>query len=202
MNFNCKRDAPVKCDFTGFCSRESLIFHRDTYMAPQGEILAAYSRSLREGESVQAGAEIFYRESPPKFGSRVPDSVPNKVIRDAAGGYFAHKCFFESLGDGKLSSGALMKIHNSFGSAQSFFQRFSDAAKNTRENGFLWLCEKKTNGSDLHIVFTKNNTLPPPHLRGILCLDMWEHAISLSEKKTRRDYAAAFLENADFTKLK
>ena len=205
MNFDCKKDAPVKQGFADFSTKESLVLHRDLYMAPQGEILAAYAEKLRGTPDAQYVPEIspeaLYRACFSEY-TKASKLLPDEKIRDAAGGFFAHKCFFESLGDGNISAGAMMKLHKSFGSAQNFFARFENAAKDARGNGFLWLCRQKTNTSKLYIVFTKNNLLPPPHLKALICLDMWEHSLCLSEKNTRREYAAAFLKNADFTKLR
>lgn len=193
MIFDCTVDAPVERKEYAFFSSRDLVVHRDTYMRPCGEALSSLTRDI----SGTGDAQALYRAT--LTGNRQLINLRRRELLELSGCYHAHKCFFQSLGGGRISVYALMRIHKSFGSADSFFRRFKALAAESSSEGFLWLCCEKKQPQALYITFTKKNALLPPHLSPLLCLDLWEHAYKKNYGGDRYAYAADFLMNTDWS---
>lgn len=122
----------------------------------------------------------------------------NSAVRNNGGGYYNHCLFWEvmSPNGGVAPSGELAEaINNSFGSFDTFKEKFAGAAATRFGSGWAWLCVHK--GGKLEICSTPNqdNPLMPGVGCGgtpILGLDVWEHAYYLHYQNRRPDYISHF----------
>lgn len=196
MHFDYKKDAPIEQVNADFLTKEELVRHRDIYMGEQAAALSVFT----DGKD-KCDAQVICRLPPSAF----PRYMRNMLgsIREDAGGYVCHKAFFASIGSGgAVPAEARELIKSSFGSLEGLRFAFTDAAKKSREQGYLWIAEENMRRrSALKLVFTKGNSLLPPHMHGILCLDMWEHSYSGRYGCDRGAYAAAFLASARWERL-
>jgi superoxide dismutase, Fe-Mn family len=100
-------------------------------------------------------------------------------------------------GEPKGKIGDLIK--SSFGSFQSFKEKFTDASLTQFGSGWAWLV-KKPDGS-LGIEKTSNaNTPLTTNMKPLLTCDVWEHAYYIDYRNARAKYVEAFwnLVNWDF----
>lgn len=196
MHFDYRNDAPVEQVNPDFLTKEALLRHRDIYMGAQAAALSVFTDGCDKCE-----AQVLYRLPASAF----PRYKRNMLgsMRDDAGGYVCHRAFFSSVGEGGAIPAAVLElIKNDFGSMDGLRYAFTDAAKNTREQGFLWIAEENLRRRRaIKIIFTRGNTLLPPHLHGLLCLDMWEHSYAGRYGCDKGTYAAAFLGSARWDKL-
>ncbi|MFP4366984.1 MAG: superoxide dismutase [Bacteroidales bacterium] len=120
-------------------------------------------------------------------------------VRNNGGGYFNHNLFWEIMsprGGGQPTGELLSAINNSFGSFESFKEKFSNAAATRFGSGWAWLVARD---GKLMVTSTPNQDNPlmdvvPAGERGIpvLGLDVWEHAYYLHYQNRRPDYINAF----------
>jgi Fe-Mn family superoxide dismutase len=130
------------------------------------------------------------------------DAVPADIkgaVRNNGGGHANHSMFWKLLaanagGDpsGKLAD----DIKSSFGSFETFKEKFEAAGIGRFGSGWAWLV---VNGGKLEIVSTANqdNPIMGKAISGaegkpILGCDVWEHAYYLKYQNRRADYLKAF----------
>ena len=119
------------------------------------------------------------------------------AVRNNGGGHWNHTFFWESLGSqaGGAPSGKLGDaINATFGSFDSFKEKFATAGMTRFGSGWAWLIV--TNGK-LEICSTPNQDNPLMDIaetKGtpLLGADVWEHAYYLKYQNRRADYLAAF----------
>lgn len=126
-------------------------------------------------------------------------SVHPTGVRNNGGGFFNHNLFWEIMspeGGGQPSGELMSAINTSFGSFESFKEKFSNAAATRFGSGWAWLVARD---GKLMVTSTPNQDNPlmdvvPTGERGtpILGLDVWEHAYYLHYQNRRPDYIAAF----------
>ena len=123
----------------------------------------------------------------------VPEGI-RTAVRNNGGGHANHSLFWDVLNPGgkKEPTGALLKeIEKTFGSLDSFIEKFSTAAATRFGSGWAWLVvddEKK-----LQVYSTANQDSPyMDNHDPILGLDVWEHAYYLKYQNRRPDYIKAF----------
>lgn len=93
------------------------------------------------------------------------------------------------LPEGKIE--ALVKA--SFGSYESFAEKFSEAATSQFGSGWAWLV---LDGQVLKVMKTANADTPIAHgLKPVLTIDVWEHAYYLDYQNRRAEYVKAVLEH-------
>lgn len=127
------------------------------------------------------------------------------AVRNNGGGHANHSLFWTIMGPGKggAPSGELAAaIDSTFGSFQTFKEKFADAAATRFGSGWAWLIVE---GGKLKIGSTANQDSP---LMGeavagvsgtpILGLDVWEHAYYLNYQNRRPDYVTAFWNVVDW----
>jgi superoxide dismutase, Fe-Mn family len=127
------------------------------------------------------------------------------AVRNNGGGHANHSLFWTIMGPGKggTPSGDLAAaIDSTFGSFQTFKEKFADAAATRFGSGWAWLIVE---GGKLKIGSTANQDSP---LMGeavagvsgtpILGLDVWEHAYYLNYQNRRPDYVTAFWNVVDW----
>jgi Fe-Mn family superoxide dismutase len=123
-------------------------------------------------------------------------------IRNNAGGHVNHSMFWELMappgkGGGGQPSGALGDaIKATFGSFDTFKEKFAAAGTGRFGSGWAWLL---SNNGKLEIASTANqdNPLMGKPIAGcegtpILGLDVWEHAYYLKYQNRRPDYITAW----------
>lgn len=122
----------------------------------------------------------------------VPESI-RTVVRNNAGGHANHSLFWTILAPGKggAPTGAVGEaITASFGSYDTFKEKFTAAATGRFGSGWAWLSVDK---GKLLIESTPNQDSPLMEGRTpILGLDVWEHAYYLKYQNRRPDFVASF----------
>lgn len=125
------------------------------------------------------------------------ESVPEGIrtaVRNNGGGHANHSLFWQLLspnGGGEPTGSLGEAIRSTFGSVDSFRERFDDAAATRFGSGWAWLALDRFGG--LRLLSTPNQDTPlMAGLTPVIGLDVWEHAYYLSYQNRRPDYIAAF----------
>ncbi len=129
------------------------------------------------------------------------------AIRNNGGGYYNHNLFWEIMspnGGGKPEGELEEAIDSTFGSFESFKDKFSEAAATQFGSGWAWLCVHE--GGKLEVCSTPNQDNPlMPHTgcggTPVLGLDVWEHAYYLKYQNKRPEYIDAFFEVIDWKEV-
>jgi Fe-Mn family superoxide dismutase len=132
-------------------------------------------------------------------------SLPEEIrgaVRNNGGGHANHSLFWKVIAPGgaKAPSGELAAaIDKAFGSFDAFKEAFAKAGATRFGSGWAWLV-KNADGT-LAVGSTANQDCPCMGKsiagiegKGILALDVWEHAYYLNYQNRRPDYIAAFWE--------
>ena len=126
--------------------------------------------------------------------TEVPDDIHQAIINHG-GGHANHLLFWQILSPaekgaptGKIAD----MINETFGSIDTFKDKFTEEATNRFGSGWAWLLVNK-DGSNLHIGNTPNQNSPllEQHIP-LLGLDVWEHAYYLLYQSRRPDYIQAW----------
>ena len=123
----------------------------------------------------------------------VPEDI-RTVVRNNGGGVINHSLYFSMMGPtqggepaGRLAEG----IHTSFGSFETFRQKFNAAALASFGSGWTWLTLDPT--GRLAVESTPNQDNPLMTGRApLLGIDLWEHAYYLQYQNRRADYLHAW----------
>lgn len=122
---------------------------------------------------------------------KVPEEIRTKVINNG-GGHANHSFFWTLLSphggspEGKLKNA----IETTFGSLETFKEKFNEAAIGRFGSGWAWLV---SDHGKLTIESTANQDSPLTAGKiPLLTLDVWEHAYYLKYQNRRADYAAAW----------
>ncbi|HYM13625.1 MAG TPA: superoxide dismutase, partial [Bryobacterales bacterium] len=110
------------------------------------------------------------------------------------GGHINHSMFWEIMGPkaggqpvGKLAGA----IQSTFGSFDSFKEKFAAAAAGRFGSGWAWLVKDKS--GKIEILSTPNQDSPVMEGKHpVMGLDVWEHAYYLKYQNRRPDYVAAW----------
>ena len=129
----------------------------------------------------------------------VPDDIRG-AVRNNGGGHANHSFFWQVIAPGgaKAPSGDLAAaIDKAFGSFDAFKEAFAKAGATRFGSGWAWLL-KNADGT-LSVGSTANQDSPCMGKaiagiegKGILALDVWEHAYYLNYQNRRPDYITAF----------
>jgi Fe-Mn family superoxide dismutase len=129
------------------------------------------------------------------------DNLP-AAVRNNGGGYANHKLFWEVMspsGGGEPAGDLADAINSTFGSFDSFKEKFAAAAAGRFGSGWAWLI---VTGGNLDITSTPNQDTPLMDGKTpILGLDVWEHAYYLNYQNRRPDYISAFWNVVDWNKV-
>jgi len=127
---------------------------------------------------------------------RSVNSVPEAVrtaVRNNGGGHWNHSMFWELMAPGKggePTGGLADAIKQAFGDFSKFKEQFTAAATGRFGSGWAWLVN---DGGKLSITSTPNQDNPlMDGKRGILGLDVWEHAYYLKYQNRRPEYITAW----------
>ena len=121
----------------------------------------------------------------------VPQEIRTKVINNG-GGHYNHSLYWKFLSPVKSApEGKLLKeLDKSFGSVDTFREKFSTIALTHFGSGWGWLV---VNNRNLEILSTPNQNSPISDGKiPILGIDVWEHAYYLKYQNRRADYINAF----------
>jgi Fe-Mn family superoxide dismutase len=126
--------------------------------------------------------------------SAVPEAV-RTAVRNNGGGHYNHSLFWTILakgGQGSPSADLSDALSRTFGSFESFREKFSQAATTRFGSGWAWLTVK--DGGGLQVLSTPNQDNPLMSNDGtpVLGLDVWEHAYYLKYQNRRADYIQAW----------
>jgi Fe-Mn family superoxide dismutase len=122
----------------------------------------------------------------------VPETIRTKV-KNNAGGHANHSLFWQVMGPkmgGKPTGAIASAIDSTFGSFETFQEKFSTVALNRFGSGWVWLV---VDGGKPVITDTPNQDSPlSVGKTPILALDVWEHAYYLKYQNMRADYIKAW----------
>ena len=120
----------------------------------------------------------------------VPESI-RTAVRNHGGGHFNHSFFWPMLRKETSYGGAVADaINSSFGSFDTFKEKFSNSASLLFGSGWAWLV---WSNNELQIVTTANQDNPLSQGKiPILGIDVWEHAYYLKYQNRRPEYVSAF----------
>ena len=122
----------------------------------------------------------------------VPEAI-RTAVRNNGGGHANHVQFWTLMAPnaGGPPTGAIADaITSTFGSVDTFKERFAAAATGRFGSGWAWLSEEK---GTLVIHSTANQDTPSMEgKRAIVGLDVWEHAYYLKYQNRRADYITAW----------
>ena len=170
-----------------FIDEETMHFHHDkhhaTYIKNLNDLLIGHDDLINMDVN-----ELL------KDLTRIPEEIRQKV-KNNAGGVANHSLFWQIMCSPTSSvfqtTGKFQeKIISTFGSFDSFKEKFGVSALGHLGSGWAWLVVED---SELKIVDTSNQDSPVTnHQTPILCLDVWEHAYYLKYKNMRADYISAW----------
>ncbi|MDD5041997.1 MAG: superoxide dismutase [Candidatus Peribacteraceae bacterium] len=121
----------------------------------------------------------------------VPDDK-QMAVRNHGGGFANHNMFWSVMGPKSAGpAGALADaLKKSFGSIDTFREKFEAAALGQFGSGWAWLVR---NGDKLEVMNLPNQDSPLSiGTVPLLCLDVWEHAYYLKYQNRRAEYVKAF----------
>jgi len=120
----------------------------------------------------------------------VPESI-RTAVRNHGGGHFNHSFLWPMLRKETSYGGAVADaINSSFGSFDTFREKFSNSAALLFGSGWAWLV---WSNNELQIVTTANQDNPLSQGKiPILGIDVWEHAYYLKYQNRRPEYVSAF----------
>ncbi len=126
-----------------------------------------------------------------------PDLLPAEVraaVRNNGGGHYNHSLFWTMMspnGGGSPQGALSNEIERTFGSFDSFREKFSATAVGHFGSGWAWL--GLDSSGKLALFSMPNQDAPLLHgAKPLLGLDVWEHAYYLKYQNRRPEYVAAF----------
>ena len=133
------------------------------------------------------------------------DSVPENIrtaVRNNGGGHANHTMFWQVMGPnggGAPTGNVADAIDGSFGSFETFKEKFSAAGAGRFGSGWVWLVN---NSGALSIESSPNQDSPSMSGKAaILGLDVWEHAYYLRYQNRRPDYMAAWFNTINWDEV-
>jgi Fe-Mn family superoxide dismutase len=134
------------------------------------------------------------------------DDVPadkKQALINNAGGHANHSLFWTILAPnagGDPTGDLLAAINSTFGSFDTFKEKFAAAAATRFGSGWAWLVVTKT--GSLEVTSTPNQDSPLMNGQTpILGLDVWEHAYYLNYQNRRPDYVKSFWNVVNWSKV-
>lgn len=153
--------------------------HHQTYVTKLNEAVAEHA-DLQKKSVEDLVADL----------NNVPEAIRN-AVRNHGGGHANHSFFWKTLKKDVKPGGAIVEsINSTFGSVDTFKEKFTAAAAGVFGSGWAWLVA--ANGK-LEIMSTPNQDSPLTQRKTpIIGLDVWEHAYYLKYQNRRPEYIAAF----------
>jgi Fe-Mn family superoxide dismutase len=124
--------------------------------------------------------------------SIVPENI-RTAVRNNGGGHINHSMFWQIMAPkagGQPSGKVADALKNTFGSFDSFKEKFTAAALGRFGSGWAWLV---INSGKLEITSTANQDSPVMEGKyPVMGLDVWEHAYYLKYQNRRNEYINAW----------
>lgn len=154
---------------------------------------AAYVANLNK--ALESAPEFFGRpiESILRGITEVPEAI-RTAVRNNGGGHANHSLFWDLLvpGGSNIPTGDLAAdIAATFGSFETFQEKFNAAATTRFGSGWAWLVVDGSKKLQVYSTANQDSPLMDGHTP-ILGLDVWEHAYYLNYQNRRPDYIKAF----------
>lgn len=134
--------------------------------------------------------------------SSVPDAV-RTAVQNNGGGHANHSMFWQLMspdGGGAPTGSLATALSTTFGSFDSFKEKFSAAAMGRFGSGWAWVV--LDDAGTLSITSTANQDNPLTQgLKPVFGLDVWEHAYYLKYQNRRADYVAAWWNVVNWSKI-
>lgn len=135
----------------------------------------------------------------------LPQNVQGSV-RNMGGGFWNHSFFWKILtkpNTSVLSEDFKKEIEKSFGSYESFVEKFTTLSTTLFGSGWVWLVK---DGDTLELVQTPNQDNPLMDIvvakgKPILGIDVWEHAYYLDYLSDRATYVNNFFKIINWEKV-
>jgi len=122
----------------------------------------------------------------------VPENI-RTAVRNNGGGHWNHAMFWKIMGPnggGAPTGNIASAINATFGSFDTFKEKFNAAGVGRFGSGWAWLLKA---GSKIEIVSTPNQDNPLMDGKyAVFGCDVWEHAYYLKYQNRRPDYLAAW----------
>ncbi len=155
--------------------------HHATYVKKLNETLREYPHFRKPVEEILSSLET------------VPLEI-RAAVQNNGGGHENHTLFWTLLtpkSGGKPEGEFAAKLKESFGSVETFQEKFTDVAVKHFSNGWAWLCSDPR--GELSVYSTKDHESPlTQHQTPLLTLDLWEHAYYLKHQNKRPDFVKDF----------
>jgi len=122
----------------------------------------------------------------------VPEAI-RTAVRNNGGGHINHSMFWTILAPkagGSPTGNIAQAINSTFGSFDTFKEKFAAAATGRFGSGWAWLA-KSSKGLELFSTANQDSPMMEGHYP-ILGLDVWEHAYYLKYQNRRPEYIAAW----------
>src|SRR5689334_14257851 len=122
----------------------------------------------------------------------VPENI-RTAVRNNGGGHVNHSMFWKIMAPnagGAPIGNVASAINGTFGSFETFKEKFNQAAATRFGSGWAWLVKT---GSGVDVISSANQD--SPLMEGkfpVMGLDVWEHAYYLKYQNRRPDYIAAW----------
>jgi Fe-Mn family superoxide dismutase len=123
----------------------------------------------------------------------VPEAI-RTAVRNNGGGHINHSMFWTIMappsGPAQPDGALLEAITSTFGSFDTFKEKFNAAATTRFGSGWAWLLKS---GGKLEVTSTANQDSPVMEGKyPVMGLDVWEHAYYLKYQNRRPDYIGAW----------
>lgn len=129
----------------------------------------------------------------------LPEAI-RTAVRNNGGGHANHSLFWTTLsaqGGGAPVGPLADAIVSTFGSVETFKEKFEAAAKTRFGSGWAWLVVNADKSLEVISTANQDSPLMDGHVP-ILGLDVWEHAYYLHYQNRRPDYVSAFWNVVDW----
>lgn len=161
--------------------------HHATYVKKLNEAMAQHTRLRKPVEELLTSLG----ELPPEI---------RTTVQNNGGGHGNHALFWTMLSPqsaGTPTGELAVKLKASFGSVETFQEKFTDVAVKHFSNGWAWLCASPA--GELSVFSTKDHESPlTKHMTPLLALDLWEHAYYLKHQNKRPDFVKDFWKVANW----
>ena len=123
----------------------------------------------------------------------LPESI-RTAVRNNGGGHANHSLFWNLLsknGGGEPQGEIQNLINSTFGSFNTFKEKFAAAATGRFGSGWAWLVKGKSGQFEILSTANQDSPLMEGH-KPVLGLDVWEHAYYLKYQNRRPEYISAW----------
>jgi Fe-Mn family superoxide dismutase len=131
----------------------------------------------------------------------VPEAI-RTAVRNNGGGHINHSMFWTILAPkagGSPTGNIAQAINSTFGSFDTFKEKFAAAATTRFGSGWAWLA-KSSKGLELFSTANQDSPMMEGHYP-VLGLDVWEHAYYLKYQNRRPEYIAAWWSVANWAEI-